>query len=266
MPRDRSLGRSPRNKIRSSDTKKNTRERILFLPSLNTSLKCKTAVYLCQKYHSVRSVNLQSSNFLKENCFYRRLLTTSECLYFAGIVSVALLLWCNGYYYVPGFLLFPSSFFIWREWPKLVSKTWYTVMTNCIETTRDEIDDFNPTVVVGQGFGGGVAVFCLLEKHYVKPTVLLAPMHAELNRQMVFDWHGPRRLPDKAKLVLAHGTKDTVVDIKDSQTLAQDRKRCRFHEIKNENHRLQSLVGGNQRTGVTSELSLVDLIAEVVAL
>ena len=294
MPRkDRSLGRSPsRRKWQEKNTttsapkdevaskknnmsvKKNMKERVLFLPALDGSVKGACASYLRQHFHYVHIVNLKSSmyNVLHENCYIKRLFTSTECISYLIVLCFSLLLWSWGYSYVPGFILFPSSFFLWRDWPHIVSRTWYQMVTTCIHTAQEDINDFRPTVVAGARFGGAVAIFCLLEKRYVKPTVLLAPMHGFLNRAMVFDWHGGRTLPDNAKLVIAHGTKDARVKLEDSQKLAQDKTRCKLHVIENENHRLRSLVGqynkgnSNATLKVESTLSLVALIEEAIAM
>jgi predicted alpha/beta hydrolase family esterase len=263
MPRDRSLGRTPRKQLDAGGRKKkkvNKKERILYLPNLDESVTSKSskAAYLINNYHNVRIVDLRTS-------VWRIFLTSNECLTFASIVILSILLWYSDFFYLPGLLMFPSSFFLWREWPKLVSRTWYKLMTTCLQITRQEMFDFNPTIVVGSSFGGAVSVFFLLDnlQHSVKPLVLLAPIHAELNRQMVFDWHGSRQLPEKANIIIAHGDRDKRVKLSDSQKLeAGAPKRCKLYVIKNEGNRLNSLIG---KGPVESNVSLVDLIEEAVA-
>ncbi len=276
MPRDRSLGRSrrsPRRQATSSDsspsTIKNLKDKVLFLPSFNESPKGTTVAYLQEKYRHVQVVNLNASmyNVMHEHCYLKVLLQSIECItYMSVLLLSSFWIYYFDSYYIPGFVTFPASFFIWREWPNLQSKVWYQMVTKCIELTRNEIAAFKPTVVVGAGYGGAIAVFCLLENHYIKPTVLLAPMHAELNRLMVFDWHGSRKLPLNAKIVIAHGTKDMQVHINDSKNLAKDKKRCELHVLKNENHRMRTLVGKGKVATSNDELRLSDLIDRVLVM
>jgi|TARA_B110000090_G_scaffold57256_1_gene65310 predicted alpha/beta hydrolase family esterase len=268
MPRDRSLGRTPRKESSSTNKFKkiNKRERVLYLPALDESTTSAKAAYLADNYYNLRIVDYQASmwNPMTKHCFWALLCTTNECLTFATVFLLSILLWLSDYMLLSGFMTFIASFFLWREWPKLTSKTWYKVLTACLQTTRQEMFDFNPTVVVGSSFGGAVSVFCLLDdlQHTVKPVVLLAPMHAELNRQMVFDWHGSRKLPEQTKMIIAHGDKDATVQLSDSQKLAaSDPKRCTLHVIPDERHRLKSLVG---KGFVESTVSLMDLIDEAV--
>ena len=80
---------------------------------------------------------------------------------------------------------------------------------------------------------------------------------------MVFHWKGSHELPDSTRIVIAHGTADTVVSIDDSRQLAQSDPRVKLHEIQGGRHRLRSLIGQGD---VKSAVDLVSLIDEVVAM
>ncbi|HEX3595000.1 MAG TPA: YqiA/YcfP family alpha/beta fold hydrolase [Polyangiaceae bacterium] len=75
------------------------------------------------------------------------------------------------------------------------------------------LTSFAPDVVVGSSFGGAVALALLQRGLHGGPTVLLAPAHAHFGV--------PARIPELTRVIIAHGLRDEVVSMKDSQGLAQ---------------------------------------------
>jgi predicted esterase len=74
------------------------------------------------------------------------------------------------------------------------------------------LERFIPDVLVGSSFGGAVALALLQRGVYEGPTVLLAPAHAHFGIEA--------RIPERTRVVIAHGLRDDVVSVDDSRTLA----------------------------------------------
>jgi predicted esterase len=72
---------------------------------------------------------------------------------------------------------------------------------------------FAPHVVVGSSYGGAIVVALLQRGLWKGPTLLLA--QAALRRRM------PPDLPGDVDIWLVHGTRDEVIDVEDSRTLAR---------------------------------------------
>ena len=83
----------------------------------------------------------------------------------------------------------------------------------CVETQTQALADFQPNVVVGSSFGGGVAVALLQRGIWAGPTLLLA--------QAALRQGQPCELPDDVPIWLVHGTRDDIVDPEDSRKLAR---------------------------------------------
>ena len=72
--------------------------------------------------------------------------------------------------------------------------------------------DFLPDVLVGSSFGGAVVLAMLQRGFHLGATVLLCPAYRH------FSVEG--RIPDGARVVIAHGTRDDLVPLDDSKSLA----------------------------------------------
>ena len=83
----------------------------------------------------------------------------------------------------------------------------------CVTLHADEIAAQEPDVLVGSSFGGAVVLALLQRGFFVGPSLLLAP---------AYRGHGAGdRIPDGLRVLIVHGTRDTVVPIEDSRALAQ---------------------------------------------
>lgn len=105
----------------------------------------------------------------------------------------------------------------------------------CVRTVEEELRARKPDVVVGSSFGGAVVVALLQRGVHSGPTVLLAPAARAFGLE--------QRLPHGVRVIVAHGTRDTIVDPADSRALAAtgSPELVELIEVDDE-HRLQSLV------------------------
>ena len=83
----------------------------------------------------------------------------------------------------------------------------------CVATQVDALSSFQPEVVVGSSFGGGVAVAMLQRGLWTGPTLLLA--------QAALRQGQPALLPEGVPIWLVHGSRDDIVDPEESRTLAR---------------------------------------------
>jgi predicted esterase len=120
----------------------------------------------------------------------------------------------------------------------------------CVDRQSEHIETFRPDVIVGSSFGGAVALAVIHRGAWRGPTLLLAPAQR----------HYPveEKLPPGVPAVVVHGTRDSVVDIAGSRTLAETGSPglVRLVEVDDE-HRLQTLVDSGR---------LAELVRQVHAL
>lgn len=83
----------------------------------------------------------------------------------------------------------------------------------CVRRQAEEAARFQPDVLAGSSFGGGVAVALLQRGLWRGPTLLLAP--AALHQGLEL------RLPEGVRVWIVHGTRDDLVDPGESRTLAR---------------------------------------------
>lgn len=106
---------------------------------------------------------------------------------------------------------------------------------------RAEVESFRPDVLVGSSFGGAVAVALLREGAWRGPTLLLAQAALLATRRAgVLGPEAGIALPSDVPVLLVHGTKDDVVPLDDSRTLAATSKRATLIEV-DDGHRLETL-------------------------
>jgi len=105
----------------------------------------------------------------------------------------------------------------------------------CVARQAEAIRRFQPDVVVGSSFGGGVALALLQRGAWRGPTLLLA--QAGLRQSLRAE------LPVGVPVWLVHGTRDDVVPIEDSRVLARSgsRELVRLLEV-DDDHPLSRLV------------------------
>lgn len=82
----------------------------------------------------------------------------------------------------------------------------------CVEQQHATLLEFQPDVLVGSSFGGGVAVALLQRGLWTGPTLLLA--QAALRMDL------PCELPEGVPVWIVHGTGDDLVDPEESRRLA----------------------------------------------
>jgi hypothetical protein len=117
----------------------------------------------------------------------------------------------------------------------------------CVAQQAEAVRRFQPDVVVGSSFGGGVVLALLQRSLWRGPTLLLA--QAALQQRL------RPELPGGARLWLVHGTRDDVVPIGDSRRLARSGSAdlVRLIEV-DDDHRLSGLVQSGRLVELVREL------------
>jgi alpha/beta superfamily hydrolase len=117
----------------------------------------------------------------------------------------------------------------------------------CVTLHARIIDEFRPEVLVGSSFGGAVAVALLQSGEWRGPTVLLAPAPGHFGVE--------ESLPPGAQVIIAHGTRDDVVDIEGSRRLARSSSAewAELLEV-DDDHRLQTLVDSGRLAELVREV------------
>lgn len=83
----------------------------------------------------------------------------------------------------------------------------------CVAQQRAALEQFQPEVLVGSSFGGGVVLKLLQEGVWVGPTLLLAQAAVKMRLRP--------ELPEGVPVLLVHGLRDEVVPIEHSRQLAR---------------------------------------------
>jgi predicted esterase len=83
----------------------------------------------------------------------------------------------------------------------------------CVTVHADEIAAQEPDVLVGSSFGGAVVLALLQRGFYAGPSLLLAPAYRGSGVEA--------QIPDRLRVLVVHGTRDTVVPIEDSRALVK---------------------------------------------
>lgn len=103
----------------------------------------------------------------------------------------------------------------------------------------EEIEAQEPDVLVGSSFGGAVALAILQRALYAGPTLLLAPAYRHCGLEA--------KIPDGLRVLVVHGTRDTVIPIEDSRALAQTGSQGSVALVEvDDAHRLESLLEADE--------------------
>jgi predicted esterase len=109
---------------------------------------------------------------------------------------------------------------------------------SCVTLHAGEIAAQEPDVLVGSSFGGAVVLALLQRGYYAGPSLLLAPAY----RGRVDD-----RVPDGLRVLIVHGSRDTVVPIEDSRALAQTGTKGSVALVEiDDDHMLSSLLASDE--------------------
>jgi pimeloyl-ACP methyl ester carboxylesterase len=96
-----------------------------------------------------------------------------------------------------------------------------------------------PDAIVGSSFGGAVVLALLQRAIFAGPSVLLAPAHRHFGVE--------ERVPDRLRVLIVHGRKDSVVSIDDSRALAKTGTPGRVELVEvDDEHRLPTLLEGDR--------------------
>jgi alpha/beta superfamily hydrolase len=118
----------------------------------------------------------------------------------------------------------------------------------CVALHARIIDEFRPEVLVGSSFGGAVAVALLGSGKWRGPTLLLAPAQRHFGVE--------ESLPPGVAVIVAHGTRDDVVDIEGSRGLVRSSSAewAELLEV-DDDHRLESLVTSGRLAELVREVA-----------
>ncbi|MEC7985370.1 MAG: hypothetical protein VX278_09415 [Myxococcota bacterium] len=109
------------------------------------------------------------------------------------------------------------------------------VFPRCYEIAQKNLQEFEPDIVIGSSFGGGILLQLITDGLWRGPSLFLA--------QAGYMYNIANHLPKDVPAILVHGTADRVVPILGSQVLAQSSPNA--HLIQNaENHSLPTLCDG----------------------
>ena len=110
------------------------------------------------------------------------------------------------------------------------------VFDECYEIAKKELAKMNPDLVVGSSFGGGILLKLVTEGIWTGPSLFLAQagVHYKISET----------LPQNVSCILIHGAKDTIIELQDSEMLAQSSNTAQMVTLPNDGHRLESLLGG----------------------
>jgi len=119
----------------------------------------------------------------------------------------------------------------------------------CVEVQARAIESFRPDVLVGSSFGGAVAVALLVRGVWRGPTLLLA--------QAAIHYDADARLPEDVPVLIAHGTRDTLIPVEHSRRLAATGSpgQVRLLEVDDDHPLHESVASG----------ALVEWIREIIA-
>jgi hypothetical protein len=118
----------------------------------------------------------------------------------------------------------------------------------CVALHERITGEFRPEVLVGSSFGGAVAVALLGKGSWRGPTLLLAPAQRHFGVA--------ESLPQRVPVIIAHGTRDDVVDIEGSRGLARSSSAewAELLEV-DDDHRLESLVTSGRLAELVREVA-----------
>jgi len=109
------------------------------------------------------------------------------------------------------------------------------VFDQCYTIAQQELAQFQPDLVIGSSFGGGILLRLVTEKRWTGPSLFLAQAGVMYNISTA--------PPQGLQATLIHGTKDTIVDYQDSVLLAESSAKARLI-LTNDSHGLENLLGG----------------------
>ncbi len=109
------------------------------------------------------------------------------------------------------------------------------VFPRCYEIACRQLQDFQPDIVIGSSFGGGILLKLITQGRWRGPSLFLA--------QAGYMYNIAQRLPHEVPALLVHGSADTIVPLEGSVALASSSPNA--HLIQNsENHGLPTLCSG----------------------
>ena len=114
----------------------------------------------------------------------------------------------------------------------------------CLDIAEKAISSFQPDVVVGMSWGGGVASILLHRGVFSGPVLLLAPAGRQMashcrNSPLAHLLAAP--LPPEAHGFIVHGADDAVCPVQDSVHLQSNAAQLRLKVLPNDGHSLSGL-------------------------
>ena len=228
--------------------------KILFIHGLEAGPFGKKYQYLKNKGYNVRStsMNLSLWNLSRRNGILRNFLLKPRTLAFilsliSTIVFLILKL-SNWLLIVDGVIGIITGLLLVKTFRQVVSE----IFEICVNIQKQEIEHFNPDLLIGSSFGGAVALACVIRGYWEKNTLLLAPALGRILKLCGIDYENELRknIYDFKRIIVAHAKDDKTIDIKDSILLgkvlsAKGMGYFKLYEIENDTHSLHSLTNSN---------------------
>jgi hypothetical protein len=106
-------------------------------------------------------------------------------------------------------------------------------LPRCVAMVKNNITEFQPDLIIGSSFGGGVLLQLIRDGFWKKPSIFLA--------QAGVMYGVSSSLPANLPAILIHGKQDDIVSMQDSVTLANRHNQAELFLI-HDGHRLQSIL------------------------
>jgi len=150
-----------------------------------------------------------------------------------------------------------------QQYPKLQKSCVARSIDGCLAVCRQAIDNFEPDLVIGSSWGGGLTCILLAQGHLKVPVLLLAPALKRMclasgNDRYNFDAtlkkvHAAAEKQKKQPAVrIIHGDRDSVVPLSDSRDLVgpdSEPKRVLLEVVAKGDHGMKKLPAATRRRG-----------------
>jgi len=139
-----------------------------------------------------------------------------------SIIGVASIFWSQSQKIIGVLSCLAICFATYKLGRKIFNDTVRDVIETCILLQANAIKEFQPDVVVGSSYGGGIATFCVMRGIWNGPTILLAPAGIWISRLCQLVQDSEIRIPQDHWVHIVHGSKDTTIPLEHSQLLMKN--------------------------------------------
>ena len=108
-------------------------------------------------------------------------------------------------------------------------------LPHCYEIAKNALLEYQPDIVIGSSYGGGVLLKLVHEGLWTGPSLFLAGAGVRYGIT--------QKIPPQLPVLLIHGTQDKIIPVEDSRILAASSDKALLIEI-NDDHSLASISNG----------------------